>query len=370
MSKTLDKPLPPGSAIGILGGGQLGRMAALAAAQLGYRVHIYTPKEDDPALKVCEGRHVAAFDDEAALAAFADAVDVVTYEFENVPHKTAVFLAERVTVRPDPKVLYTCQNRLREKDFLASIEVPTTRYAEISGPDGVARALRDLGSPCVLKTAEGGYDGKGQTIVKTGDDFESAWKRMGAALDNQGPGILEAYVDFACEISVIAARSAEGQVTNYIAVENHHRDGILDQSFAPARVTQQVSDKAEAIARHIAEGFRLVGVIGIEMFVTATGQVLVNEMAPRPHNSGHWTMDACVTSQFEQFIRAVAGLPMGATERHSDAVMRNLLGSECESWAEILSDPAARLHLYGKSEARPGRKMGHVTRLSPRNWSL
>ena len=372
MTKTLDKPLPPGSAIGILGGGQLGRMAALAAAQLGYRIHIYTPKDDDPALQVCDGRHIAAYEDEEALAAFAAAVDVVTYEFENVPSKTADFLAERVCVRPDPKVLRTCQNRLREKDFLASVDVPTTRYAEVSGPEGVARALRDLGSPCVLKTAEGGYDGKGQTMVKTGDDFEGAWKRIiGAGVgDSGGPAILEAFVDFSAEISVVAARSAEGQVTNYIPVENHHRNHILDQTIAPARVTTHVADKAEAIARHIAEGFRLVGVIGIEMFVTAEGQVLVNEMAPRPHNSGHWTIDACVTSQFEQFVRAVAGLPMGATERHSDAVMRNLLGDECESWAEILSDPAARLHLYGKSEARPGRKMGHVTRLSPRNWSL
>ncbi len=369
MNKTLDKALPPGSVIGILGGGQLGRMAALAAAQLGYRVHIYTPNKDDPALKVCDGRHIAPYEDEAALAAFAEAVDVVTYEFENVPHKTADFLAERVTVRPDPKVLKICQNRLREKDFLASIDVPTTRYAEVTGPEGVARALRDLGSPCVLKTAEGGYDGKGQTMVKTGDDLESAWKRMIGAIDG-GPGILEAYVDFSSEISVIAARSAEGQVTNYVTVENHHRDHILDQTIVPARVSEQISGKAEAIARHIVEGFRLVGLIGVEMFVTSSGQVLVNEIAPRPHNSGHWTIDACVTSQFEQFIRAVAGLPLGATERHADAVMRNLLGEECESWAEILSDPAARLHLYGKTEARPGRKMGHVTRLSPRNWSL
>jgi 5-(carboxyamino)imidazole ribonucleotide synthase len=369
MTVSLDRPLAPGATIGILGGGQLGRMAALAAAQLGYKIHIFSPNDDDPALQVCNARTVAPYEDEAALEAFANSVDVVTFEFENVPSKTASFLAERVCVRPDPKVLHICQNRLREKDFLNSIDVPTTRYAEVSSADGVARALRDLGTPCVLKTAEGGYDGKGQRMIRNASEAATAWEEMVDAI-GAGPGIMEAFVDFSLEISVIVARGADGQVTNYVPGENHHRNHILDQTIVPARVTLHIGDKAEAIARHIAEGMGLVGVMGVEMFVAGDTQVLVNELAPRPHNSGHWSIDACVTSQFENFVRAVTGLPLGAPERHSDATMKNLIGDEVNDWREILNDNAARLHIYGKSEARPGRKMGHVTRLTPRRWAL
>ena len=339
--------------IGILGGGQLGRMAALSAAQLGYKVHTYTPNAEDPALQVSAARTVAAYEDEEALEAFARAVDVVTFEFENVPSRTASFLAERVCVRPDPKVLHICQNRLREKDFLNSIEVPTTRYAEVSSAEGVARALRDLGTPCVLKTAEGGYDGKGQRLIRKADEAKAAWDEMVDAIGD-GPGVMEAFVDFSLEISVIVARGADGQVTNYVPGENHHKNHILDQTMVPARITLHVGDKAEATARHIAEGIGLVGVMGVEMFVAGETQVLVN----------------CVTSQFENFIRAVVGLPLGAPERHSDATMKNLIGDEVNDWREILNDNAARLHIYGKSEARPGRKMGHVTRLTPRHWAL
>lgn len=359
-------PLPPGSTIGILGGGQLGRMTALAAARLGYRCHVFCPGEDEPASQVVARTTVAAYDDEAALAAFAEAVDVVTFEFENVPAATATALAERVLVRPRPEVLHLCQHRLREKDFLGSLNVPTTRYLEASGPDAVVRALRDFGAPVVLKSAEFGYDGKGQVLVRNEAQAKKAWTEMRRHAPD-GQAIVECFVDFRAEISVIAARGLDGSLASYVPVENQHRDHILDQTVAPARIPVELAERAEVLARHIAEGLELVGLVAVEMFVTADDRLLVNELAPRPHNSGHWTMDACVTSQFEQLVRAVTGLPLGSPERHSDAVMRNLLGDQVARWREILADPAARLHLYGKAEPRPGRKMGHVTRLSPRH---
>lgn len=356
--------LPPGSTIGILGGGQLGRMTALAAARLGYRCHVFCPGADEPATQVVARSTIAAYDDEAALSAFADAVDVVTFEFENVPAHTARVLAERVPVRPGANVLHICQNRLREKDFLGSINVPTTRYMEVAGPEAMTRALRDFGAPVILKSAEFGYDGKGQVLLRSEGQVEQAWREMRSHAPDS-PAIVESFVDFRAEISVIVARGQDGAIAAYVPVENRHRDHILDQTVAPARIPADVAERAEVIARHVAEGLDLIGLVAVEMFVTTDNRVLVNELAPRPHNSGHWTMDACVTSQFEQLVRAVAGLPLGAPDRHSNAVMRNLLGDEAGRWREILSDPAARLHLYGKGEARPGRKMGHVTRLSP-----
>ena len=353
--------LPPGSTVGVLGGGQLGRMTALAAARLGYRVHVYCPEPDSPAFHVAAASTVAAYEDREALARFAEAVDVVTFEFENVPSATAELLAALKPTRPKPRVLHICQDRLREKGFLASIGVPVTRYAEVTREEELADAVRAIGLPAVLKTARFGYDGKGQVMLRRESDLEGAWRGIG-----KGVGILEGFVDFSEEISVIAARGLDGAIAVYVPVENRHRNHILDTTIAPARLPAAVLAEAEALGRRIAEALGIVGLIAVEMFVTRAGKVLVNELAPRPHNSGHWTIDACLTSQFEQFLRAVCGLPLGSTERHSDAVMTNLLGDEVDAWKEILSDPAAKLHLYGKREARPGRKMGHVTRLSPR----
>jgi 5-(carboxyamino)imidazole ribonucleotide synthase len=351
----------PGSTIGILGGGQLGRMAALAAAQLGYRCHIYCPDPQSPAFDVAAAQTQAAYEDESALAAFAAAVDLITFEFENVPARTAEILSAIKPLRPAPHILAIAQDRLKEKDFLASIGVPTTRYQEIARAESLERAVRDLGRPAILKSSRYGYDGKGQVRIEADTDLEAAWRHMGG-----GIGILEAFVDFALEASVIVGRGVEGQMASYIPVENQHRNHILDTTIAPARISSDVSMRAEAIARHIAEEIKLVGILAVEMFVTPRGDVLVNELAPRPHNSGHWTLDGCITSQFEQFVRAIAGLPLGSPNAHSDAVMKNLLGDEVDRWAEILAEPGAKLHLYGKREARPGRKMGHVTRLSPK----
>ncbi|WP_020591209.1 5-(carboxyamino)imidazole ribonucleotide synthase [Kiloniella laminariae] len=365
MSKTLTAPLAPGSVIGILGGGQLGRMAASAAAELGYHCHIFSPEENSPASEVSKYFTVANYDDEVALAKFAEQVDVVTYEFENVPASTAAFLIERIAVNPGPKVLHICQNRLREKDFCNSIKVPTTKYAEVTNRENLDRVVRDMGRPCILKTTEMGYDGKGQVFIGPDTDLKEAWKAV-VGDRKKAETILEAVVDFRMEISVIVARSIQGACQTYVPVENRHKNHILDQTIVPARISQKISDRAEVIARHMAEEMQLVGMLAIEMFVTTEDEVLVNEMAPRPHNSGHWSMDACVTSQFEQFIRAVSGLSLGSVYRHSDAVMTNLLGDDVNGWEEILSDPSAKLHLYGKAEAKPGRKMGHVTRVIPR----
>ncbi len=351
----------PGATIGILGGGQLGRMAALAAARLGLRCHVYCPDADSPAAQVTPNATVAAYDDETALRAFAEAVDLVTFEFENVPDKTAAFLAAHRPTRPSPRVLHLCQDRLREKDFLNEIGVATTRYMEVTRPEALESAVRAIGRPCVLKSARFGYDGKGQVRINADTALDEAWRVMGADI-----GILEAYVDFAQEISVIVARGVDGTIVVYPPVENQHRNHILDVTIAPARISPAVAMKAEAIGRHIAESMDVIGLIAVEMFATEAGEVLVNELAPRPHNSGHWTIDACVTSQFEQFVRAVSGMPLGSAERHSDAVMKNLIGDEAGAWREILAEPGAKLHLYDKAEARPGRKMGHVTRLSPK----
>jgi 5-(carboxyamino)imidazole ribonucleotide synthase len=353
--------IPPGSVIGILGGGQLGRMTALAAARLGYRVHSYCPEAGSPAFHVSASATVAAYDDEASLAAFADSVDVVTFEFENVPSATAELLAALKPTRPSPRVLHVCQDRLREKDFLAAAKVPTTRYMEVARAEGLERAARSIGLPAVLKTAQFGYDGKGQVMLAKESDLTDAWQRMGA-----GVGILEGFVDFSHEISVVIARGIDGVSASFVPVENQHRNHILDTTIAPARLPGALLMRAEAVAKHVAEALDVVGLIAVEMFVTQQGEVLVNELAPRPHNSGHWTIDACATSQFEQFVRAVCGLPLGAVEPHADAVMKNLLGDEVAAWREILADPGAKLHLYGKSEPRPGRKMGHVTRLLPK----
>jgi 5-(carboxyamino)imidazole ribonucleotide synthase len=336
-------------------------MTALAAARLGYKCHIFTPETDSPAAQVSAATTVAGYDDNAALERFAAGVDVVTFEFENVPAEAAELLARHRPVRPSPDVLRVTQDRLREKDFLRSTGVATANYREVGSVEALKRAARDVGPLSVLKTVRLGYDGKGQVMITPDADLDAAWAKMGA-----GSGILEAFVDFGCEISVVVARAETGAAAAYPPVENKHVDHILDTTIAPARIAPELAMRAEAIARHVAEKLGIVGVLAVEMFVTAQGEVLVNELAPRPHNSGHWTIDACQTSQFEQLVRAVCGLPLGSAEPHSDAVMKNLIGPDVEKWREWLTDPAAKLHLYGKKEARPGRKMGHVTRVVPR----
>jgi 5-(carboxyamino)imidazole ribonucleotide synthase len=353
-------PIPPGSTIGILGGGQLGRMTAMAAARLGYRCHIFCPDADSPAFQVAAAHTIAAYEDEAALEGFARAIDVATLEFENIPVASLAYLEQRVAVRPRPAILDITQHRLREKDFLRAIGIGTADYRSIAGAGELEAAAKALGRPAILKSAMFGYDGKGQVAIGAATKPQEAWRAMGGS-----EGILEAFVDFAAEISVIAARGADGTIACYDPVENRHVRHILDTSIAPARLSPQLKDEAVAIARRIAEALELVGLVAVEMFLTRDERLLVNELAPRPHNSGHWTIDACAVSQFEQFVRAVCGLPLGAPARHSDTVMKNLLGDEIARWPELLAQPGICLHLYGKSEARAGRKMGHFTRLWP-----
>ncbi len=343
----------------MLGGGQLGRMTALAAARLGYRTHVYTPEPDSPCAEVSAAATVADFTDAEALAGFAAAVDVVTLEWENVPPEAAGLLAQRVPVRPGAAVLVVTRDRIREKSFVNCLGIATAPWRPVHSVADLTAALQDLGRPAVLKVARLGYDGKGQVLLGPDTDPEAAWHdlALGQALD----AVLEGFVDFACEISVIVARGADGALCSYPAVENQHANHILARTLVPARIAPAVAAEAEAIARRITEALGVVGLLAVEMFVGHDGRVLVNELAPRPHNSGHWTLDACATSQFEQLVRAVCGLPLGATGRLTDAVMENLIGADIERWPELLAAPAARLHLYGKREVRPGRKMGHVT---------
>jgi 5-(carboxyamino)imidazole ribonucleotide synthase len=353
--------ISPGAVIGILGGGQLGRMVALAAARLGYRCHIFCPEPDSPAAQVTASATSAAYDDVVALARFADAVDIVTFEFENVPVETAEFLAVRKPVRPGPDILRISQDRLREKEFLKSMGEATARFRGVEGASDLIRAFGEIGPRAILKTARWGYDGKGQIAIEPGTELDVAVKSLRGA-----PAILEQRVDFTMEISVIVARGEDGVAVTYVPVENRHVNHILDTTIAPAALEPVLAARAEAMARGIAEKLELIGVLAVEMFVTKGGELLVNELAPRPHNSGHWTIDACVTSQFEQLVRAICGLPLGSTMRHSNAVMKNLIGADVAKWREALDEPNAKLHLYGKTSAPPGRKMGHVTRLLPK----
>jgi 5-(carboxyamino)imidazole ribonucleotide synthase len=352
--------ISPGATIGIIGGGQLGRMTAIAAARLGYRSHIYCPEEDCPASQVAKAT-VAAYEDHRALAHFADCVDVVTFEFENIPAESVRVLSGHVPVRPGWHVLETAQDRLIEKPFFNSIDVATAAWRPVLDLVGLKSAVNDLGRPSILKTARFGYDGKGQVKIDETTSLENAWAEMKGA-----PAILESFVDFEREISVIVARGIDGTATCFDVVENLHRHHILDRTIAPATIPLSLAHRAEEIALRTAKTLELVGLLAVELFVTRDGRILANEMAPRPHNSGHWTIDGCMTDQFEQLIRAVCGLPLGSTERHSDAEMTNLIGDDIDQWLNILHEPNARLHLYGKAEARPGRKMGHVTRLIPR----
>ncbi len=355
-------PLPPGATIGILGGGQLGRMTALAAARLGYRCHVFGPEADSPGMQVSTAATVAAYEDGAALAAFAAAVDVVTFEFENVPAAALEALAPLAPCRPGLAALRTCQDRLAEKAFLeGEAGVPVAPWRPVRTESELAEAIAALGLPAVLKTTRLGYDGRGQAVLRRPEDAAAAWARLAPK-----PLVLEAFVPFAAELSAIAARGADGSLAVFDAVENRHRDHILDLSFAPARVPSTVAATARQHAARVAEALDLVGVVALELFLLPDGRLLGNEIAPRPHNSGHWTIDACLSGQFEQHVRAVAGLPLGDPARHHDAVMKNLVGPEgMARWPGLLGMPGVAPHLYGKAEARPGRKIGHATRLLP-----
>ena len=355
------KPLQPNATIGIIGGGQLGRMSAMAAAELGYRCHILTPETDSPAAQVAAHVTVADYEDRDALRAFAAAVDVITFEFENVSAEGLDLLESIRPVRPSPAVLRISQDRVAEKSFLRDAGVPTAAWARDRQPPELEEAAARIGLPAVLKTTRLGYDGKGQAVLRTSDDLAPAWERL-----EPKPLVLEAFVDYACEISVVVARGADGGGSIFDAAENRHRDGILDVSLCPARVAPSTKAEAGRVAWRVAETLELVGLLAVEMFVDRHGRVLVNEIAPRPHNSGHWTMEACPASQFNLHVRAVAGLPLPPGLRHADAVMKNLIGpDEVGLWPQIVATPGLIPHLYGKAEARPGRKMGHVTRLFP-----
>jgi 5-(carboxyamino)imidazole ribonucleotide synthase len=359
----LREPLPPGSTIGILGSGQLGRMLVLAAARLGLATHIYC-EDSGPAFDVATRTSKGGFGDFAALAKFAGVVDAVTYEFENVPVDSARHLAGLVPVRPSAKALEVAQDRLTEKQFIAGLGIPVAPFAPVDGPADLGAALSALGGSAILKTRRLGYDGKGQAGVAPGEDIAAAWARIGAR-----PSILERRLAFALEISALVVRSSEGKLAFYDCPRNTHEDGILRRSVVPSSLPLVDLARARDIAGAIATALDYVGVLAVEMFylgadVSATERLVVNEIAPRVHNSGHWTIEACAVSQFENHIRAVAGWPLGSTERHSDAEMVNLIGKEALDWPRLAADPGACLHLYGKRDARPGRKMGHVTRLS------
>ena len=354
-------PLPPNATIGLVGGGQLGRMSALAAARLGYRCHILTRERDSPAGQVSAGVTISDYQDPVALREFAAAVDVISFEFENVSAEGLDLLASLKPVRPAPGILRISQDRVIEKSFINGVGVPTAPWRPVATLDELRAAVAELGLPAVLKTTRLGYDGKGQRLLRRPDELAAGFAELVPK-----PLILEGFVDFAQEISVVIARGADGSLSAFDTVENRHRDHILDLTLAPARVPVGVVEQSQAIARTIATALDLVGLLAVEMFVDADGRVLVNEIAPRPHNSGHWTIDACPASQFDLHIRSIAGLPLPAAARHSDAVMKNLVGpEETALWPAILAAPGLIPHFYGKAEARPGRKMGHVTRLFP-----
>jgi 5-(carboxyamino)imidazole ribonucleotide synthase len=355
----LSHGLPPHAVIGILGGGQLGRMTALAAARLGYRTHIYCQDKNEPAAAVTNLLTLAPFDDQKALADFAAAVDVITLEWENIPTDTLTFLARVKPVCPGADVLAVTQDRAAEKKFANDLGISTAPYTVVTSLTELEMAAKQIGVPAILKTARMGYDGKGQVKIEKTTDLAAAWKHL-----QTDYAVLEGFVDFECEISVIVARNSVGHIITYPAVHNIHKNHILYQTHAPASIAKPLLAEADRIARTMAEKFALQGLLAIEMFVlkqpnAAGHMIVVNEMAPRPHNSGHWTMDACPVSQFEMLVRAIAGLPLHGAKPHSRAMMQNLLGDEILNATKMMQE-GGLVHLYGKSEAREGRKMGHV----------
>jgi len=341
--------------LGIIGGGQLGKMLAMAAANLGIRSLIFTPEIDCPASHVAYKTIIADYSDQAALAKFADEVDAITFEFENIPHQSLELLESKKAVCPNANILRISRNRLREKSFINNLGIGTANFAQVTSEQELQNAVLQIGLPAVLKTTEMGYDGKGQLTLRQESDIANAF----ASLKTE-EAILEGFVDFVMEISVIVARDQAGKSLCYVPVQNIHKNHILDTTIAPAPISDELANHAEEIAIKIAQSLDLQGLLAVEMFVTKDGKILVNELAPRPHNSGHWTMDACITGQFEQLVRAVCGLPLGSSQRMCDAEMKNLIGDDINKCDEYLAIPNAKLHLYGKAEARPGRKMGHV----------
>jgi len=354
----LSRPLPPGATIGILGGGQLGRMLALAAARLGFKTHIYSDESESCGFYVATETTRAQYGDEQALGRFAAACDVVTFEFENVPEATAHYLACHVPVAPNPRALAVAQDRFLEKSFLAELGIPVAPFRNVASETDAEQGFRALGGPAVLKTRTLGYDGKGQRIVRSPDEAARAFAEYGV------PAILEKFVEFSFEASVVAARGRDGVFAAFDPPRNEHENHILRRSTTPAPLSAISAREAVSIARRIAEALDYIGVLGVELFIGKAGEIAVNEIAPRVHNSGHWTIEACVVSQFEQHIRAVAGWPLGDPKRHSDAVMQNIIGEEAGQWLTLATEQAG-LHLYGKRLVRPGRKMGHITRLAP-----
>ena len=359
----MPEALPPGSVVGILGGGQLGRMLALASARLGLKTHIYSDERDAPAFDVSAFSTVGSFADEAELSGFASNVDVVTCEFENVPARALEIAGRKAPVHPPAKAFAVAQDRLAEKDFMRGLGIPVAGYAELHDEQTLRDALTCVQLPAILKTRRFGYDGKGQSLVRNKAEALAALKDLRGQ-----PALIERLVAFEREISVLVVRGRDGTVKFYDPVENVHQNGILAVSRVPPRITADCALEARRIAGKVAEGLGHVGVLCVEMFQREEApHLLVNEIAPRVHNSGHWTIDACLVSQFENHIRAIAGWPLGGTARHSDAVMTNLIGADVEHWRELAREEGVAVHLYGKAEARPGRKMGHTTRLLPKS---
>ena len=361
----MERPLQPGGTIGILGGGQLGRMSAIAARRLGYKVRTFDPSPGACAAGIADEHVTADWSDTAALMRFAQGCGRITLEFENIPPTTVEFVAESVPSHPSANVLAICQNRRREKEFLRAAGIPCANFAVVSSLPELQAAVKTVGFPCVLKTADFGYDGKGQVKLPTAEaDLAAAWDKIGGAV-----GVLEAWVPFQMEISVLVARTVDGRTAVYDPAENIHRNHILHLSLSPARISEATAAEARALALSIADKIGLVGLLAVEMFVK-DGRIVVNELAPRPHNSGHQTFDANETSQFEQHIRAVCGLPLGGTKPLAPSAMVNLLGDVWRNgqepdWTKVLADPSAKLHLYDKGKAAPGRKMGHITVTAP-----
>ena len=354
------KIILPQSTIGVFGSGQLGRMFAIEARKMGYRVHTFSPETDTPTGQVADIETSADYDDLEAVRKFAQNVDVVTFEFENVPSAAVEAAAEFVDVHPRGDILHTTQNRLREKTFLSTNGFPVAKFRHIKLVDDLYRGLDEIGVPAVLKTAGFGYDGKGQQNIRAVGEVDATFANL-----NGQDAVLEQFIEFEKEVSVVCARDRQGKFVHYGVTENEHANHILDVSFAPAEISQKVLKNAVEIARAVGESFDYVGTLCVEYFLTRSGELLINEIAPRPHNSGHLTFDACVTSQFEQQLRAVCGLPLGSTEFYRPAAMANLLGDLWANgepnWKAALKDTNVKLHLYGKAEARPGRKMGHLT---------
>lgn len=351
--------LPPGATIGILGGGQLGRMMAIAAAQLGYKCHVYCPEENNPTEQVCAQATHAAYEDLDALEKFANTVDVVTYEFENIPVSTVEKITESTSVFPSSTVLQICQDRLTEKTFLNELGIETAPFCAVSTVDEARVALESINYPAVLKTRRFGYDGKGQAIVRSVDDLDAAWEALGS-----NKIIIEGFIDFDVEVSVLAVRGQDGEVKCFNPVENEHKNHILDISIAPARINEGVRQLAVEQATKIIENIDYVGVLTVEFFVSKDNPKLrVNEIAPRVHNSGHWTIEACASSQFEQHVRAVCGLSLGDTNFIGEARMTNLIGDDILKMDDLLAEEGVSVHHYGKTEIRAGRKMGHFTKI-------